>query len=164
VTPNRLSVPATQLAVSPTSSLGSSSGFEAATSPCNWPTPQQFEFCNRVAFESSETTSLEYLDAIREASPQERNRIDLASLGRRRFIRYWHLDPSERHFYQGWHSYNLPEIAPGYFVHNIVDAINPESVLRNNDVWFPGGGKEAFKDASLWMCQSNRSFSRVINQ
>jgi hypothetical protein len=111
--------------------------------------PGSKAFAGIFAFESSDTTSLAYLDAICEASPQERNRIDLASLGRRRFIRYWHLDPSERHFYQGWHSYDLPETAPGYFVHNIVDAISPESVLRNNDVWFPAGGKEAFKDGEM---------------
>src|ERR1035438_10073477 len=111
--------------------------------------PNSNAFAGIFAFEDCGAASIAYLDAISEASPQRKNRVDFASLGRCRFIRYWHLDPSERNFYEGWHSYDLPETAPGYFVHNIVDAISPESVLRNNDVWFPTGGKEVFKDGEI---------------
>jgi hypothetical protein len=112
--------------------------------------PNANAFAGIFAFEDNESGSLAYLDAVSEASPEWKNRLDFASLGRRRFIRYWHFDPAtETHFYEGWHAYNLPETAPGYFVHNIVDAISPESVLRNNDVWFPVQGKEAFKDGEI---------------
>lgn len=113
--------------------------------------PNANAFAGIFAFEAEGGTSRAYLDAVSEASPQWRNRLDFASLGRSRFIRYWHLSPeNERYFYEGWHSYNLPETAPGYFVHNIIDAISPESVLRNNDVWFPAGGKESFKDGEIF--------------
>ena len=112
--------------------------------------PNANAFAGIFSFEDNGGNSASYLNAVRDASPQWLNRLDFACLGTSRFIRYWHFEPlNDRHFYEGWHSYGLPETAPGYFVHNIVDAISPESVLRNNDLWFPSGGKEVFKDGEI---------------
>lgn len=119
--------------------------------------PNSNAFAGIFSFEGNGGNSIAFLAAVRDASPDSMNRVDFASIGTSRFIRYWHFDPAdERHFYEGWHSYDLPDTAPGYFVHNIVDAISPESVLRNNDLWFPSGGKEGFKDGEtlgLWATQ-----------
>lgn len=44
--------------------------------------------------------------------------------------------------YHARNSYNLPDQAAGYFLHNFVDAVSPESVFSNSEVWFPRPGKE----------------------
>ena len=107
-------------------------------------------FASVFAFEDGGGTTEAYLRAVSSASPRCENRLNFVSVGHSRFIKYWHLDPAtERHFYEGWHSYALPETAPGYFVHNVIDAVSPESVFRNNDVWFPVRGKESFLDGEI---------------
>jgi len=116
--------------------------------------PNTRAFSGLFAFEQEGGSTDLYLSKIAEASPRWENRLDFVSLGASRFIRYWHLDPDEpKHVYEGWNSYALNGLAPGYFVHNVVDAVSPDSVLSNNDVWFPRRGKEPFRDGArpgLW--------------
>jgi hypothetical protein len=108
-------------------------------------------FAGLFAFEDDGGRSSAYLESLAEAAEHWENRLDFVCSGRRRFIRYWHLEPqTERHFYEGWHSYDLPETAPGYFFHNVVDCVSPESVFSNKDVWFPRDGKEQFVDGEIF--------------
>ena len=107
-------------------------------------------FAGFFAFDYEGGSSQAYLEAISEASPSWHHRIDFVALGETCFIKYWHLDPeSGARFYERWHSYDLPQTAPGYFIHNVIDAISPESVLRNNDVWFPAEGKEGYRRGAI---------------
>lgn len=107
-------------------------------------------FAGVFAFEEGGGDSQAYLNAVATAAQHWENRVDLVCSGTSRFIRYWHFNPAnEQESYEGWHSYHLPDRAPGYFVHNVVDFVSPESVFSNNDVWFPAGGKEPSRDGTI---------------
>jgi hypothetical protein len=107
-------------------------------------------FAAIFAFESGEARPEAYLAAIRDASPEKQQRLDFVCLGDSRFIKYWDLDPAKgNRFYETWYSYQLPEMAPGYFFHNVIDAVSPRSVLQNNDVWFPRQGKELHVEGTI---------------
>mgnify|MGYP001596886059 CR=1 FL=1 len=111
--------------------------------------PNTRAFAGLFAFEEGNGGSEAYLSPIATASPRSENRLGFVCLGPSRFIRYWHLNPDEpKRLYEGWNSYLLQGLAPDYFVHNVVDAISPDSVLRNNDIWSPRGGKEPNRDAA----------------
>jgi uncharacterized protein DUF6602 len=112
--------------------------------------PNSRAFAGVFAFEGDRDEPGAYLRAVAQAAARWENRVDFVCVGRSRFIRYWHLNPEdERHFYEGWRSYDLPGSAPGYFIHNVIDAVSPDSVFRNRDVWFPSGGKEPFRDGEI---------------
>lgn len=112
--------------------------------------PNPNAFAGIFAFEAGGGSSSEYLAAIGAAAARWENRVDFASIGCSRFIRYWHLTPEdEKNFYEGWHSYALPNTAAGYFLHNVVDAVSPSSVLWNKRLWFPADGKESFRDGEF---------------
>lgn len=87
-------------------------------------------------------------DILAEVAPTYDDRINFACLGTSTFFRYWNEDPETgRRIYKSWHAYDVPELAAGYFVHNVVDAVSPESVFRNAEVWFPRPGKEPHRTA-----------------
>ena len=67
-------------------------------------------------------------------------------LGDSKFIRFWNLDPiTGNRLLNKWHAYDLPEKAPGYFLHNIIEEICPQSVNENQALWYPKEGKEDYK-------------------
>ena len=104
-------------------------------------------FAALFAFEDGGGDTEAYLRAIAGPAARWENRIDLLCIGGSRFIKYWHFNPqNEQQMYETWHSYKLPDRAPGYFIHNAIDAVSPDSVFSNNEVWFPPGGKEPFRD------------------
>lgn len=85
------------------------------------------------------------LDALREANGQASNyEIQALCFGESQFYRFWEFDPRSpsRQRYDSWHAYELPEIAPGYFVHNLVEFLFPHAVERADDMWYPVDGKE----------------------
>jgi hypothetical protein len=107
-------------------------------------------FAGIFAFESEPAPPETYLGALADAAEHHDNRVDFACLGCSRFLRYWHLNPeNERHFYEGWQSYALSNMAAGYFLHNVIDAVSPTSVFRNEDVWFPTAGSQGFRDGEI---------------
>lgn len=120
--------------------------------------PNTRAFASLFAFEDAGGHSTSYLDAVARAAARWENRVDYVCIGGSRFIRYWHFNPeNEERLYEGWHSYELRGLAPGYFVHNVIDSVSPESVFSNNEVWFPPGGKEPFCDGArqgAWACQA----------
>jgi hypothetical protein len=117
-------------------------------------------FAAMFSFEEKGGKTKAYLNAIAKGAPDFDNRLNFICIGNSRFIRFWEDDPEEyrfilswkdvpensRHCYQKWHSYKLTGLAPGYFVHNIVDFICRDSVFTNREVWFPHQGKEPFLD------------------
>jgi hypothetical protein len=64
--------------------------------------------------------------------------------GDSQFYRFWEFNPSStsRQRYDSWHAYELPEIAPGYFIHNLVEFVFPDAVGRTEALWYPVDGKE----------------------
>ncbi len=102
-------------------------------------------FAGLFVFEDDSADVNAYLSAIVSASPRWDNRLNFVSLGSSRFIRYWHESPDKQsRLFEGWIAYHLPELAPGYFIHNVVEATTPNSVLSNPEIWFPSRSKEAY--------------------
>ncbi|HEU4936802.1 MAG TPA: DUF6602 domain-containing protein [Vicinamibacterales bacterium] len=97
-----------------------------------------------------------FLDTVVGAANSRDERIDFAAVGPTTFLRYWDIDPNRQadfhetfrgHFYDSWHVYRLQNMAAGYFIHTVVEAICPDSVLSNNEVWFPMEGREGSRVA-----------------
>jgi hypothetical protein len=64
--------------------------------------------------------------------------IDLICLGDSTFIRFWEFDPQDdRRKLDAWRAYTLKDQAPGYFIHNVVQQLCPESVEINKRLWYP---------------------------
>lgn len=70
--------------------------------------------------------------------------IGALSFGTSQFIRHWDYEPSsqKRLLYDAWHAYDLPETAPGYFVHNLIERLFPQAFERAENMWYPPTGKE----------------------
>jgi hypothetical protein len=105
------------------------------------------KFFGLFAYEST-VSSRHALEALREAATQAGGiTIDLVCLGCDHFIKWWRFDPLGHHRpVNRWHSYRFQNKAPGYFIHNVVEAVSPYSVEENQEVWFPREGKELHKD------------------
>lgn len=71
--------------------------------------------------------------------------VNCVSCGRKVFIRYWNRGADVNSDERGavWHSYELPDVAPSYFVGNLVDWIAAVDNSTASFAWFPVlGGKE----------------------
>lgn len=116
--------------------------------------PNSSAFSAVFAFETDSDNVDLYLERIKAVATNWDQRVDLAAFGDSLFLKYWHLDPETgRQKYQHWRAYRMPALAPGYFIHNIVDFVCPDSVAPNTEVWFPAAGKEQYRAgsiASLW--------------
>jgi hypothetical protein len=78
--------------------------------------------------------------------------INCISAGKSKFIRFWEsgqvVHSSEPRGV--WHSYDLPEVAPSYFIGNLVDSISPFEQSDACYAWFPVlGGKEQHRKMYL---------------
>jgi len=72
--------------------------------------------------------------------------IHLVCLGHSRFIRYWNVDPiNEKRLIDRWHAYELERKASGYFIHNVIEGICPDSVSQHQRLWYPKESKELNK-------------------
>jgi hypothetical protein len=106
---------------------------------CVHPHPFLGLFCYEPASGSPEAI----LDALQKANGRNYE-IRAMCFGDSQFYRFWEFDPrsSSRQPYESWHAYELPEIAAGYFVHNLVEFLFPHAVERAKDLWYPVDGKE----------------------
>jgi hypothetical protein len=112
--------------------------------------PNSDAFSGVFAFEADGNNSQTYLERLAAAAVNWNQRLDFAAIGESLFLKYWHLDPeTARQMYQHWRAYRMPGLAPGYFIHNVVDAVCPDSVEPNTEVWFPTAGKEQYRDGSI---------------
>lgn len=92
------------------------------------------------------------MQAIGQADVNRIYPVNCISLGKSQFIRFWEsgndvgsLEPGEV-----WHSYELPEVAPSYFIGNLVDSISPLGQSDAGYAWFPVlGGKEQHRKMYL---------------
>ncbi|HEX5220877.1 MAG TPA: DUF6602 domain-containing protein [Verrucomicrobiae bacterium] len=84
------------------------------------------------------------LTQIRDvAQGSESRRINCVSLGRSHFIRFWERPPGPPPKTNNvWRAYQLDEMSPAYFLHNVFEHLCSESVLANSSLWFPSEGKE----------------------
>jgi hypothetical protein len=79
------------------------------------------------------------------ATGSTRRVVSCVSLGTSLFTRFWWAAP-ERPNRQAdiIRAYKLQDLAPAYFVHNVIEALCPHSVLENNYIWYPAQGKESY--------------------
>lgn len=87
------------------------------------------------------------LEAVKSAARHDSNvALSFASLGENSFLRFWTEDPIQPNTpTRKWHTYRMPLLAPGYFLHNIIDKSSPVSVQNNQHLWFPEDSKESQK-------------------
>lgn len=85
------------------------------------------------------------LDAIKAAVRDEAlHEVHCVCLGERQLVRSVFLNVFERNeFGYKWRAYDLDHEGPGYFLHNVIEGVSPQSVRENASVWFPPEGKEA---------------------
>jgi hypothetical protein len=117
------------------------------------------KFFGIFAYEST-VDSRHALETLRDAAVKPGGAtIDLVCLGQDHFIKWWQRDPlNPKRSAERWHSYRFTNKAPGYFIHNVVEAVSPHSVSENESVWFPKEGKEIHCDA-----QESRQKSEQID-
>lgn len=105
------------------------------------------KFAAIFSFDIEHSESEIYLDILARIADIPNKTIDFAAIGDSKFIKYWNENPKNpKRLYYRWHSYQLDGLAPGYFLHNVVDVLNPECIFRNSDVWFPAEAKEPYRD------------------
>jgi len=107
-------------------------------------------FFGLFSYENDMPSDKHVLKALRESCNHETKIVNFINLGCSIFIRWWKFNPAggDQH-YERWHSYNLENMAAGYFITNVVDFVSPESVGKNNWLWFPEAGKESKKTGDI---------------
>lgn len=74
--------------------------------------------------------------------------INCVSAGKDIFVRHWKWGKDVNSLEKGsvWHSYELPGMAPSYFIGNLIDSITAVDNDSAAFAWFPMlGGKEAYR-------------------
>lgn len=80
---------------------------------------------------------------------------DHVVLGSDRLIKFWDLTPEmPRRSYQSWHAYELPNMAAGYLVHNLLMHLSPDAEKHDGPVWFPERSKEVRRTHVLGLRES----------
>jgi hypothetical protein len=98
------------------------------------------------SYESQLNDGQSVVNILRDKCDHPAAIIDLMNLGCSTFIKWWESDPEGAGVsYKKWHSYALDRMSAGYFMANVVDAVSPDSVRRNNWLWFPEDSKELRK-------------------
>lgn len=99
------------------------------------------------SYEDNTTNIQNNLETLANVAKENSKKVvHCISLGKSRFIRYWNLDPvTGKKVVNRWHAYDLIDMAPAYFIHNIIEEICPQSVDENKMLWYPAEGKESKK-------------------
>jgi hypothetical protein len=113
--------------------------------------PRQNRVYGLFTFDSEINNISEALQILKTVVKGSPNRvIQLMHLGNSKLIHYWQINPlNDKEMYYKWHAYDLPQKAAGYFIHNIVEYISPQSVYENQALWFPIEGKEGSRVAEI---------------
>jgi hypothetical protein len=115
-------------------------------------------FFGLFSYEPLGFNTSEVLNSVQQCVGGQYQRIvNCISLGKDYFIRFWPSDPKSSagfHNYDKWHSYNLQNKAPAYFVHNVIDHLCPQWANENIDIWYPEEGKEDHKLSEIHLSSS----------
>lgn len=119
------------------------------------PTSRSSKIVGLFAYDNDGITAQGALEHLKSAAHGQTKRVvDISCLGCDMFTRWWDLEPRQqpgrgRRPAKRWHAYHLQSMAAGYFIHNIIECVAPESVESNQGIWFPLEGKEVHLDAQL---------------
>jgi hypothetical protein len=103
-------------------------------------------FTGLFSFEHDGEDFQPLLNDIKTAAEGSPHRVvNWVSLGTSLFARFW-LEAPERPNRQAdiVRAYRLRELAPAYFVQNVIEALCNESVRENSYIWYPPEGKETY--------------------
>lgn len=104
----------------------------------------QRPFVGLFSYESTDCTHDEVLDALKAQYGNSDDYEPIAlSFGDSQFYRFWYVAPDSNRTHDSWHAYTLPQLAPGYFIHNVIEHLFPASFERTQEMWYPIDGKEA---------------------
>lgn len=96
-------------------------------------------------FEGTANQQESILRAVGAAYKKVKRVVNCVSCGRTVFVRHWARGADVNGPERGpvWHSYELPQVAPSYFIGNLVDWISAVDNDTASFAWFPVlGGKE----------------------
>ena len=99
-------------------------------------------------FQGDVTQQEAVLTALGSAYKTTKRVVNCVSAGRSVFSRYWNRGADVNSNERGpvWHSYELPDVAPSYFLGNLIDFISAVDNNTASYAWFPMlGGKERFR-------------------
>ena len=85
------------------------------------------------------------LGGLSDAHAETRRKVNCISAGKDIFVRYWDRGADVNSPERGavWHAYSLVEMAPSYFMGNLIDSIGSVDNSTAGFAWFPMlGGKE----------------------
>lgn len=88
------------------------------------------------------------LRGIAQAFKETKRPLNCISVGTDLFVRFWNRGADVNSHEKGpvWHSYELDQVAPSYFIGNMADWISSVDHDSAGYAWFPAiGGKEAFR-------------------
>ena len=104
------------------------------------------------AFNESDLSHEVMMRAVGEAKVNQIYPVNCISAGKSKFMRFWESGQVVSSPETGgvWHLYDLPEVAPSYFIGNLVDSISPFKQSDASFAWFPVlGGKERHRTMHL---------------
>ena len=105
-------------------------------------------WCGLFVFQGETDLQESILRAVGASYKTTKRIINCISCGRSVFIRHWSRGADVNSEERGpvWHSYELPEVAPSYFLGNLVDWISAVDNDTASFAWFPMlGGKEQYR-------------------
>ena len=99
-------------------------------------------------FEEENASASRLLRGLASAHEQTRRKVNCISAGRDTFVRYWDRGTDVNSLERGpvWHAYSLENVAPSYFMGNLIDSIGSVDNSSAGFAWFPVlGGKEPLR-------------------
>jgi hypothetical protein len=103
-------------------------------------------FLGLFAFDSTDSSPEEILQTLKEVNGHIGHyEISALCFGDQEFYEFWTFEPGTRcgKVHDRWYAYDLPHLAPGYFIHSILQHMYPAAVERAEGMWFPTEDKEA---------------------
>lgn len=88
------------------------------------------------------------LGGLADAYEKTGRKVNCISAGKDKFVRYWERGADVNSTERGavWHAYSLPDVAPSYFMGNLIDSIGSVDNSTAGFAWFPMlGGKEQYR-------------------
>jgi hypothetical protein len=101
-------------------------------------------FVGLFSYESQGVSPKRALNALAAAARECQYRvIDHVALGNDQFFKWWSTTPTRpRRDLRAWHAYSLPDMAAGYFLHNLLLHLGPDALNDDDGAWFPEQSKE----------------------
>jgi hypothetical protein len=104
-------------------------------------------FVGMFCYESTTTKSDSILKQLTRKKRENRSLYEICSLcfGNSQFYKFWHFDPNStsKQPYDHWHAYDLKNLAPGYFIHNVIERLFPDKFRFAERILYPENSKEA---------------------